>query len=206
MKESKKEKIKFIFALPCENTHTETIKGLTANASYIFRLYSGPTKVMAIQKYARELVDLKGFGLYVTRLLEFNEDITPEVEQVIQAKGYKIIDGRRMATQNKDFGYLSAQNYDVNYLIQKLAHSDLLSDWNKVCQYIAEEIERWGVPVVDVNGKYVYSNTGQVKRDPFANAANLALKRLISARREAQKAVKKALGNIGPNQNQEVDR
>lgn len=197
---NKEENIKFILNLPYEGVTTETVHGMEALVSYNFRMYYGPTKVTARMKQTTDLVDIKAYGLVVVRHLEFDQPIPENTSKKLQYQGYKVSDSFNVAILNKDFGFLTAQNYELNHLMHRLYKMDVMYSWDELYNAIRVEVASWGEPVVDVSGHLVYDDELRVvKRDPFAKAGRLALKRKLQAQRSPLKSIKDFFNDIGGN-------
>lgn len=185
LKASEKDELKFSGLVSCKNTHTEVVNGLVASVSLELRVYSGLTEAIgAIHAMKREVI-VKAFGLYVIQTLDFTEEIPYQIRKgKLSDQGFGSSRPTQL-TRKKDFGYLTAQSYEAHYLVHRLSKSDVLHDWDLIDEYIAEEVDTWGIPVVGDDGKFVYSSKGQVKRNPFAQAAKLALRQTLSREHNA---------------------
>jgi hypothetical protein len=184
MNQSKKDKVSVIFVLPCQAISKETIMGSEAIVTYVMRMYYGNTKRQARFKQYADLVEFKAYGFELTRTLEFVEPMGAILANRLKSQNYEVKEALQIATFVKDFGFITAQNYEVNHLMQKISVLERLPDFDNLYKTIRMEITSWGDPVVDVLGKLVYDNEfGVVKRDPFAKAGRLALRKKLSLHR-----------------------
>lgn len=199
---NKDEEVNFILTLPHESVVIETIFGQEAIVSYALRMYYGSTKVTSRIKSVDDLVEIKAYGLVVVRSLEFDKAIPENTAKKLKFQGYRVVDEFNMAVLNKDFGFMTAQNYELNYLIHNLIRADVVKDWETMCQVIRAESRTWGEPVVDVAGRLVYHDELQdglrtVVRNPFAKAGRLALKKKLHAQRNPLSTIKNFFTDIG---------
>lgn len=204
--QNKENKITYILKLQFEGIAIEEVFGLDAIVTYNFQMYYGPTKVTARIKHIDDLVEIKAYGLVVTRHLEFDSEIPDRVAERLKNQGYKINQNFKTAVLDKDFGYLTAQNYELNHLIHTLHRLPEINSWDQLCQFIHAEVITWGDPVVDVLGRFVYLDEKAkddekltVKRDPFAKAGRLALKKKLQSQRNPLKIMKDFFNDIGGN-------
>lgn len=177
---NKRDNVNFIHGIVSDKHHTEEFLGHTVTVNYAFQMYFGETKISAKYKGEQGLVLVKGYGLIVQRTVQFPDVITDEMVIKLKEKGYRLVDGLYIVMLEKDFGFLTPKNYELNYLVQNLSRRDSIEDLTELGRLIRSEVANWGEQVVDMNGRLVIDNEFRVvKRDPFAKAARLALKKKL---------------------------
>lgn len=199
MTKQSKEKT-FIYTLPSERKFTESVFEDQVVVNYVYRMYFGTTKKQAQYKHHRDLVDVKAYGLMINRTIESEQPMSENTLSFLRREGYQMVNDC-IAILNKDFGYLTCQNYELNSLIQNTNRNGNLNDWESLRQHVEEESSRWGETVLDVSGRIVLLPNGRPCKNPFAKAARLALRKKMGYSVGPIQAIKDTLKDLGNNSN-----
>lgn len=161
--------------LNLEKNAIEVIKSEEVKVHYTFRMYHGPKFVMVSLGDVSRMVEVRGYGMEIVRTVTFHYAPSPEVVIAMQNQGY-LFDKNLTATWKKDYGYLTAHNYELNGLVHKLHRSNY--SWGKMTQFIQSQISSWGEVTTTPEG---------VTRNPFARAARLVLVKELENERRAKR-------------------